>query len=109
MTASILYLSITLHRQNRQAQSTLLRQQSFVIGNIIEPQPLAGPPPNRIVEAGLWETAKDKWNAELERGVRKLYSVDWNDVRESAEESVSALYRRAFEKAKENIPAPPTK
>ena len=51
--------------------------------------------------AGLWETAKDKWNAELENGVRKLQNVDWEGVQEGLEDTLGALYRKAVAKARE--------
>jgi MICOS complex subunit MIC12 len=69
----------------------------------VEPLPPLPPPTSREVRVGLLETAKDKWNAELENNVRKLYNVDWSGVRERMEEGVSAVYRRAFEKGREGV------
>jgi len=55
----------------------------------------------------MWETAKDRWNAELENNVRKLQSTDWDGVRNRMEEGVSSVWRRAFEKGREVVPDPP--
>ena len=88
-------------------QAALLGQQSLILNNLVEPQPPLPPPTGREVRAGLWETAKDRWNAELEKDVRKLHNVDWNGVRERMEEGVSAVYRKAFEKGREVVPDPP--
>lgn len=59
------------------------------------------------MRAGVLETAKDRWNAELESNVRKVQNIDWNGVRERMEESVSAVWRKAFEKGREVVPDPP--
>ena len=60
-----------------------------------------------MVKAGLLETAKDRWNAQLESEVKKLQRVDWSGVREQMEEGVSSVYRRMFEKGREVVPDPP--
>lgn len=51
----------------------------------------------------MWETAKDRWNAELEGGVRKLQRTDWGQVRERMEEGASRVWRRAFAGAEEGV------
>ncbi|KAB8606250.1 hypothetical protein FH972_025880 [Carpinus fangiana] len=52
LTTGTLYLTLHLHRQNRLYQATLLRQQSMLLNNIVDP-PLPGPPPvDREVRAG---------------------------------------------------------
>lgn len=107
LTTTIIYLSLSLHTRNREHQAALLHQQSLILNNIVEPQPLQPPPASREVRAGVWETAKDRWNAELESNVKKLYRVDWNGVWDRTEEGVSSLWRRAFEKAREVTPDPP--
>jgi altered-inheritance-of-mitochondria protein 5 len=107
LTASILYLSTQLHTRNRVHQAALIKQQAAVLNNIVDPQLLPPPQSFREVRGGTWETAKDKWNAELENGVRRLQAVDWDGVRNNVEETVSALYRKAFVKAREVIPDPP--
>ena len=107
LTTTLLYLSISLHTRNRVYQSSLLHQQSLILNNIVEPLPPLPPPTNREVRAGLSETLKDRWNAQLEKEVKKVQEVDWSVVRERMEEGVSAVYRRAFEKGRQAIPDPP--
>jgi MICOS complex subunit MIC12 len=107
LTTTLLYLSISLHTRNRVHQAALLHQQSLILTNIVEPIPPLPSPTTREVRVGLLETAKDKWNAELESNVRKLQQVDWSAVRERMEEGVSSVYRRAFEKGREVAPDPP--
>ncbi|CAK4034173.1 hypothetical protein D0869_06403, partial [Lecanosticta acicola] len=103
LTASVIYLSMRLHTQNRVYQSSLLHQQAIVLDNIIAPRPPQPPPTSREVQAGLWETAKDKWNAELESNVKKLQTTDWAAVRERLEENVSTLYQKAFKSGREGV------
>lgn len=103
LTSTILYLSVSLHQRNRIYQSSLLRQQSFLIDNTIAPKDLPPPPPSREVQAGLLETAKDKWNAELERNVRKLQTYDWAALWENVENSAGRLFQRAGEKGAEAV------
>lgn len=96
-----------MHARNRLHQSALLRQQALLVDNVVDPQPLPPPPTNREVRAGLLETAKDRWNAELEREVRMVQRVDWRQVWGRMEEGVSSAYRMAFEKGREVVPDPP--
>ncbi|GIZ44461.1 hypothetical protein CKM354_000765800 [Cercospora kikuchii] len=101
LTASILYLSTELHARNRAHQSALLRQQAYLVSNIYAPEPALPPQTDRRIQAGLWETAKDKWNATLEREVRTVSNVDWQSVTERVGDSVSNLVSRAFNQGKE--------
>jgi len=107
LTTTILYLSLSLHTRNRVYQSTLLSQQSLVLNNIVEPIPAPPPPASREVRAGVWETVKDGWNAELERNLKRAYTTDWDAVRDQMEEGASRLWRTAFQKTREVAPAPP--
>jgi altered-inheritance-of-mitochondria protein 5 len=101
LTSAVLYLSIHLHAQNRARQSELLSQQSRIIHGIITPQPPAPPKHERHVQAGLLETAKDKWNKELEENVRRLQSYDWTGAFERVEENVGGAIKRAFDGTKD--------
>ncbi|KAI5360014.1 Putative MICOS complex subunit Mic12 protein [Septoria linicola] len=101
LTASILYLSTELHARNRAHQAAHLRQQASLIENIYAPAPPAPPQPDRRIQAGIWETAKDKWNATLEKEVRQVQNVDWQSWTQRAEESVGNLVSRAFDRGKE--------
>lgn len=57
----------------------------------------------REVDAGLWATAKDKWNSELQSNVRRLQEVDWTAVGQRIEGGMERVWRKAFEKGKEEI------
>jgi len=107
LTTTLIYLSLSLHTRNRVHQATLLHQQSLILNNVVEPLPPLPPPTNREVKAGVLETLKDRWNAELEKNVRQLQYADWNGIRAQMEEGVSRVYRRAFEKGGEVVPEPP--
>ncbi|KAK5010743.1 hypothetical protein LTR28_008052 [Elasticomyces elasticus] len=106
LTSLVLSISLSLHSRNRLAQSLLLKQQSLVLTSIAEPQPLAPPPTARIARTGLVETAKDKWNAELESNVRKVMAVDWAGVWNGVEERVSRMWGQGLQKSREELPSP---
>ncbi|KAF2127303.1 hypothetical protein P153DRAFT_368614 [Dothidotthia symphoricarpi CBS 119687] len=91
LTSAILYLSISMHTQNRVTQAALLRQQRGVLTAFVEPKQPQPEPTSRVVDAGLAEMAKDRWNRELEQVVQKVYNTDWRRVRENAEDRLGAL------------------
>ncbi|TKA64569.1 hypothetical protein B0A55_10453 [Friedmanniomyces simplex] len=104
LTTALIHLSLSIHARNRVAQSASLHQQSLVLNQLVDGPSLPLPPSApRAVQAGVWETAKDRWNAELEGNVKKLQSTDWNGVRDQMEEGVSRLWRRAFQKGREGV------
>ncbi|KAF2491148.1 hypothetical protein BU16DRAFT_493955 [Lophium mytilinum] len=101
LTSLTLYLTLSLHTRNRLTQSALLRQQTSVLSNILDPQPPAPEPTTRIARAGLIETAKDRWNGELEREVRLVYNTDWRKVREGVEDRLAGLIGKLRAKGEE--------
>lgn len=102
LTSSILYLTVALHQQNRQQQALMLRQQSLILKNVIEP-PLPEPQlSSREARVSVVESAKDRWNSEIERLVKKAQTTDWNQVGGRAADGISSLWSKAAEKAKEN-------
>ncbi|KAK6441461.1 hypothetical protein LTR95_002317 [Oleoguttula sp. CCFEE 5521] len=103
LTTSLLYLSLRLHTDNRAHQSALLRQQSTLLQNIVAPPPPTPAPLPREVRAGVLESAKDRWNAELERNVRSVQNVDWEEWGRWAEDGVSRVWRRAFKGSREAV------
>lgn len=101
------YLTIRANDRNRQAQSQALRSQSRVLQSIYEPQPVS-PPRSRAELAReerstFIETAKDRWNEEIENAVRWVQKKDWNEVREGIESSVSGLFDSGLQKSREGI------
>ncbi|KAJ4315189.1 hypothetical protein N0V94_006068 [Neodidymelliopsis sp. IMI 364377] len=100
LTSAILYLSISLHAQNRATQAALLRQQRNVLTNFYEPKQPEAEPRAREVPVGLAEMAKDRWNRVLEESVQKVYNTDWRRVRESAEDRLSTVAQKIRESGK---------
>jgi altered-inheritance-of-mitochondria protein 5 len=100
LTSAILYLSLSLHQQNRATQAALLRQQRNVLTNFYEPKEPEKEPRAREVPIGLAEMAKDRWNRVLEESVHTAYNTDWRRVRESAEDRVSTIAQKIRESGK---------
>jgi altered-inheritance-of-mitochondria protein 5 len=107
LTLGVAYLTVLAHERNRQAQAQALRSQARVLNGLLEPVPL--PPPQSRAELAreerstLVETAKDRWNAEVENAVRWIQRTDWNEVREGMEGAVARLLGTGLEKSREGI------
>ncbi|KAI1487863.1 hypothetical protein F5X96DRAFT_121299 [Biscogniauxia mediterranea] len=100
LTLSIAYLSILAHQRNREYQAAVLRQQTRLISGIMDPLPPVLPPTRAELaaaeRANLVETAKDRWNSEVESAVRWVQTKDWEEVREGVETAVARLWARTF-------------
>ncbi|KAF4551678.1 Hypothetical protein D9617_12g035660 [Elsinoe fawcettii] len=103
LTTTLIYLSLSLHTRNREAQASLLRQQAALLDNAVSPT--LPPPPStaRTAVPGLQERLKERWNRELEGNLRKVYGTDWRGVREEVEERVAGAWARAFQGAREGV------
>ena len=107
LTLGMAYLTVLAHERNRRAQAQALRSQSRVLNSLFEPEAL--PPPQSRAELAreerstLVETAKDRWNEEIENAVRLIQKTDWNDVREGIEGAVSRLLGSSLQKSREGI------
>lgn len=107
MTLGIAYLTVLAHERNRRAQGEALRTQAFVLDRLLKPTPL--PPPQTRAELAreerstLVETAKDRWNAEVENAVRWVQRTDWDNVRESMEGTAARLLGGGLQKSREGI------
>jgi len=86
-----------------------LRQQTLVLNRIVYPQPPIAPPTNREERASLSERLKDRWNDELETNVRKLYNVNWADLRENLEDRVAGLWGGALSQGRDGAEVEGTK
>jgi altered-inheritance-of-mitochondria protein 5 len=100
LTSAVLYLSVSMHTQNRMQQAALLRQQRQVLADFYEPKTPEPEPAPRVVPVGLVEMAKDRWNRSLEESIRKVYTTDWRRVREDAEDRAGALAERIRQQSK---------
>jgi ElaB/YqjD/DUF883 family membrane-anchored ribosome-binding protein len=95
LTYSILYLSLYIHRANRNVQRSLLRQQNNILNSAIDPEPpLPDPPAYEIRKAGLAEELKDRWNSEVEKLVRNFQTTDWHAKRELYEARIATAWQR---------------
>lgn len=107
VTLGVAYLTVLAHERNRQAQAQALRSQSRVLNGLLEP--VALPPPQsraelaREARGSFVETAKDRWNSEIENAVRWVQRKDWSDVRDGVEGSVSRLLVGGLQKSREGI------
>lgn len=100
LTSAVLYLTISMHTQNRLQQAALLRQQRQVLAGFYEPKKTEPEPAPRAVPVGLVEMAKDRWNRSLEEGVQRIYTTDWRRVREDVEDRASSLVEKISQQSK---------
>lgn len=102
LTLGAAYLALAAHERNRQSQSELLRAQTRIVDALAldpsarRPRLDNAPLPSRAElaaqqRAHFVESAKDKWNSEIENAVRWAQSTDWDEVRETAEETAARL------------------
>ncbi|KAI0012240.1 hypothetical protein F4779DRAFT_568927 [Xylariaceae sp. FL0662B] len=103
LTLSIAYLTVLAHQRNRQAQAAILRQQTYLLSEILDPLPPALPPTRAELaaakRANLIDTAKNRWNADVEGAVRCAQTRDWDEVREGVETAIGRLWASAFGRA----------
>ncbi|KAK4219309.1 hypothetical protein QBC37DRAFT_410760 [Rhypophila decipiens] len=110
LTLAAAYLALSAHERTRLAQSDILQYQTRVLNNLSQdpstrrPRLDNQPFPSRAELAAqqrghLIETAKDKWNSEIESAVRWAQSTDWDSVRENAEDATARLLGIARESA----------
>ncbi|KAI1847038.1 hypothetical protein JX266_006913 [Neoarthrinium moseri] len=100
LTLSLAYLTVLAHQRNRERQSAILRANNLVVSGITDPLPPVHPPTRSelaaLERANLVESAKDKWNAEVEGAVRWAQETDWVEVREGLESAAGRLWGRAL-------------
>ncbi|KAI1435174.1 hypothetical protein GGR50DRAFT_338573 [Xylaria sp. CBS 124048] len=98
LTLGVAYLTVLAHQRNREQQAAILRQQTFLLSEIVDPLPPLLPPTRAELAAAerarFTEVAKDRWNAEVEHAARWAMSKDWTEVRENAETAVGRLLGR---------------
>ncbi|KAM4065408.1 altered inheritance of mitochondria 5 domain-containing protein [Hirsutella rhossiliensis] len=100
LTLSLAYLSVLAHQRNREEQSRSLRAQALTLQSIVSPIPQPLPPSRAEVaaaqRAASIESAKDRWNDEVENAVRWMQKTDWTGIREGLEARVATLWTKAF-------------
>lgn len=70
----------------------------------VEP-PLPPPPPRaREVRLSWTETAKDRWNSEIEGLVRKVENLDWDAARTTLEDRIANIWAKAMRRTREELP-----
>ncbi|KAH6655784.1 hypothetical protein BKA67DRAFT_657699 [Truncatella angustata] len=103
LTLGVAYLTVLAHQRNRERQSAVLRANNYVVSGITDPLPPVYPPTRAELAAkerdSFVETAKDKWNLEVEREIRWIQNTDWDEVREGVETAVGRLWARALGRA----------
>lgn len=100
-----------MHERTRLTQSQILARQSILLDRLVagpvdatEADSLVGAVRRRRAEGptqGVVERFKERWNREVESGVRRVYDVDWRGVREGLEERVAGVWGKAMEGTRE--------
>ncbi|KFY70064.1 hypothetical protein V499_09493 [Pseudogymnoascus sp. VKM F-103] len=108
LTLGIAYLTVLAHERNRNAQGANLRTQSSLLNTLLLSDPsLAYSAPDletgRTSRATLVETAKDRWNAEIQNAVRWVQGAEWGNVKEGMEGAVAKALGTGLEKSREEI------
>ncbi|KFY15999.1 hypothetical protein V491_05472, partial [Pseudogymnoascus sp. VKM F-3775] len=85
-----------------------LRTQSSLLNTLLLSDPsLAYPAPDaetgRTSRATLVETAKDRWNAEIQNAVRWVQGAEWGNMKEGMEGAVAKALGTGLEKSREEI------
>lgn len=107
LTLGIAYLTVLSHERNRTSQAGHLRAQTRVLNSIVSPIP--EPPLQSRAElareerSNLTETAKDRWNDEVEGAVRWLQHADWEGVRNGMEGAIARLLGGGLQRSREGI------
>lgn len=98
LTYSILYLTLYVHRANRNAQHALLSQSHILLNSAVEPlPPTPESPAYEVRKTSLTEELKDRWNGEIEHAVRRLQTTDWDAVRQRWERRIGNVFQRLRE------------
>jgi altered-inheritance-of-mitochondria protein 5 len=107
LTLGVTYLALRAHQQNRETQSEIIRAQTALLDSTMPratrrrfmteqehqrqlQQTLAES--GRRREPHLVETAKERWNREIESFAHWLQHADWVSTREAIEENVSRTF-----------------
>lgn len=106
VTLGLAYLTVLAHERNRQSQALYLRSQSQLLNSLVDPVPVQQPTRAEIARHSretFVETAKDRWNGEIENAIRWVQTADWNGVREGMEGAVARMLGLGLEKSRKGI------
>ncbi|KAL2004031.1 hypothetical protein VTN02DRAFT_829 [Thermoascus thermophilus] len=97
LTTSVLYITLQVHRSNRQHQHQLIREQIEMLDWLASSAgaydrrfaPYRPPVKRRFEELkhrkpSTKDMLKERWNQEVETLARRAYETRWEDVRETA-------------------------
>ncbi|KAI1336753.1 hypothetical protein F5Y15DRAFT_393047 [Xylariaceae sp. FL0016] len=102
LTLGVAYLTVLAHQRNREQQAAVLRRQTLLLSGLYDPLPPVLPPTRTEMaakeRAQVIETAKDRWNSEVEGAVRWAQNNDWEGVRLGFERTLAQLWSNAFGK-----------
>ncbi|PFH62721.1 hypothetical protein XA68_12149 [Ophiocordyceps unilateralis] len=93
LTLSLAYLSIAEQQRRREAQSRILRAQTWTLQTITSPDDNARQwqePRSKTISLG--QLAKDRWNHEIERAVRWAHNTDWAAIEDGLERRIAMLW-----------------
>lgn len=92
LTLAVAYYSVIVHDSNRKSQSLNLRSSTRTLNSIFDPPvELTRAELLRAERSSLLQTAKDLWNAKIERAVRSIQSANWEEIRESRDLALARL------------------
>lgn len=107
LTLGVAYLTVITHERNRNSQALYLRSQSHLLTSIHDTEPQNLPPSraelSRASRETFVETAKDRWNEEIENAVHRVQTTDWSSVREGVEGTIARLLSKGLEQSREGI------
>ncbi|RDA88608.1 hypothetical protein CP532_5823 [Ophiocordyceps camponoti-leonardi (nom. inval.)] len=97
LTLSLAYISIAEQQRRREAQSRMIRAQTWAVQSIIDSDEGARQRQqlqlqSRPTTSSMEQLAKDRWNLEVERAVRWVQTTDWAAVGQGLENRVAALW-----------------
>jgi len=102
-------LSSVAHQNAREQQSSLLQQQARVLDAALDRPPVPLRPTRAelaaAARANFVDSAKDRWNSDLEGAVKWLQSADWGRAREKLEDKIFGAPEvdESVEKAKAGV------
>lgn len=109
-TLGLTYLALLTHERQRAAQGAHLQSQASLLDSLLLSSPYdpaefpdsysSEPAVRRLT---LAETAKLRWNQEIQAAVRAVQNADWEQVREGLEGAVGRVWANGLSKGQAGI------